>query len=93
MCFSNILPYKLEPEYTDDELREIECLDLATLWEDGLDELKQQQECVCLRDCFAYRLPHTHRQVSDNTSAKGEKLPPPHRLIKMELFSSNFPFL
>ena len=37
MDFSNILPYNLEPEYTEDELREIESMDRANLCEDGPD--------------------------------------------------------
>ena len=35
MDFSNILPYNLEPEYTEKELREIESKDRANLCEDG----------------------------------------------------------
>ena len=38
MDFSNILPYNLEPKYTEEELREIEFKDRANLFEDGIDE-------------------------------------------------------
>ena len=71
MDFSNILPCNLEPEYayTEEELREIESKDRANLCEDGPDGLEQQQECVCLKCCFVYRLSHTYGQVSDNSSA------------------------
>ena len=37
MDFSKILPYNIEPEYTDEELREIESKDWANLCEDWPD--------------------------------------------------------
>ena len=43
MDLSNILPYNLEPEYSEEELREIEYKDRANLCENGPNAITRSE--------------------------------------------------